>query len=396
MLDKQILVGEESGYNATAQAPPLRAPNKLRVLHVGKFYTPHPGGMETHLQVLCGELKQSVEVEIVVANNERKTIEEVIDGIKVTRLGMSFSFAAAPVCPQLTRRIREAQADLVHIHWPNPTAVLAYLASGHRGRLIFSYHSDVVRQKILGKAFWPVLRHALKRADAIIVASPDYLETSPVLQKFRERCRVIPYGISPEQFDRPSAIEVAKIRKQYGPRIVLGVGRLVYYKGFEYLIRAMKTVAGHLLIIGNGPLKDELKREVRACGVSERVTILPDVRDVCPYYHAADVFALSSVARSEAFGIVQLEAMACGTPVVNTRLDSGVNFVSPGGLTGLTVPPANAEALSQAINALLDDPTLRAQYGRAGRSRVEQEFDLEVMANRTHQLYKEVMERIPQ
>ena len=119
--------------------------------------------------------------------------------------------------------------------------------------------------------------------------------------------------------------------------------------------------------------------------MSERVTLLTNVQDVLAYYHAADVFALSSVARSEAFGIVQLEAMACGKPVVNTKLDSGVPFVSPDRLTGLTVPPADDVALSQAINTLLDDPALIAKYGRAGRKRVEQEFNLEAMTRRTLQ-----------
>ena len=392
MLSRKLLVREAECPQASfPQRAPERALTGLRVLHVGKFYPPHPGGMETHLQALCEELKRSVSVEVVVANAERDTIEEVIDGIKVTRLGMSFNFASAPICPQLTRSIKEAKADLVHLHWPNPTAVLAYLASGHRGPLVFTYHSDIIRQKVLRKAFWPVLRHALNRADAIIATSPQYLDASPVLQKFKARCRVIPFGIPLEQFKTPNAIEVTKIRRRYGSRIVLGVGRLVYYKGFEFLIRAMKTVEGHLLIVGNGPLYDALKREIRACGVSDRVSILTDVRDVCPYYHAADVFALASVARSEAFGIVQLEAMACGKPVINTRLGSGVNFVSLDGLTGITVPRANAEAMSEAINTLLDDPILRTRFGRAAHRRIEQEFDLEVMTNRTLHLYEEVV-----
>jgi glycosyltransferase involved in cell wall biosynthesis len=360
-------------------------------MHVGKFYPPHPGGMETHLQALCGELKHVINVEVVVAGDERKTIEETIDGVKVARLGTLLNLAAAPVCPQMVRRIRDARADIVHIHWPNPTAVLAYLASGHRGKLVFTYHSDIIRQRLLRKPFWPVLRYALNRADAIIVASPNYLNTSPVLRMFRRRCRVIPFGIPLEKFDRRDAFEVSRIRREFGERIVLGVGRLVYYKGFEYLIRAMKDVTGQLLIVGSGPLHQELEREARACGVSERVTILPGIRDVAPYYHAASLFVLSSVARSEAFGIAQLEAMACGKPVINTDLDSGVPFVSPDGLTGLTVPPANADALGRAINTLLDDPTLSAQYGRAGRRRVEQEFSLEAMTRRTLQVYEDVM-----
>lgn len=363
----------------------------VSVLHVGKFYPPHPGGMETHLQALCGELKQSIKVEVIVANNSRVTVEERIDGVNVSRLGTLVNFGAAPVCPQMVKRVRDSRADIVHIHWPNPTAVLAYLASHHRGHLVFTYHSDIIRQKVMSKAFWPILRHALQRADAIIVASPDYVAASPVLQKFREKCRVIPFGIPLEDFDQADAIEVARIRKKYGRRIVLGVGRLVYYKGFEYLIRAMKQTDAHLLIIGSGPLREELEREKRECGVSDRVTILSEIKDVAPYYHAAEVFALSSVARSEAFGIVQLEAMACSKPVVNTQLDSGVPFVSVNGVTGITVPPKDVEALSRALNTLLDDPALRERYGRAGRERIEQEFNLQVMTERTLQIYEEVL-----
>lgn len=373
----------------------LKSLRGLRVLHVGKFYPPHPGGMETHLQALCGELKDAIQVEVVVAGDGRESVEETIDGVRVSRLGTFLNLGAAPVCPQMVRRIRESKADIVHLHWPNPTAVLAYLASGHRGKLVFTYHSDIIRQRLLRKPFWPVLRHALKRARAIIATSPNYVQTSPVLQKFQERCRIIPFGIALEQFDCANAIEISKIRKQYGSRIVLGVGRLVYYKGFEYLIRAMKDVKGHLLIVGNGPLREELEREAHAANVSNRVTFLTDVQDVRPYYHAADVFALSSSARSEAFGIVQLEAMACGKPVVNTSLDSGVPFVSPNGVSGLTVPPADAKALASALNNLLNDTALSACYGRAARLRVEQEFSLELMTQRTLQLYKEVVDSNP-
>jgi rhamnosyl/mannosyltransferase len=365
----------------------------LRVLHVGKFYPPHKGGMESHLQVLCGQLCRRVDVEVVVSSDDRRTTEEVVDSVKVTRVGTLFDLAAAPICPETVSRIRESRADIVHIHLPHPTAILAYLASGHRGRLVFTYHSDIVRQKVLSRLFWPMLRRAMQRADAVIVASPNYVESSPVLQKFKDKCRVIPFGIPLEQFDRVDAEDVAKIRRRFGPRIVLGVGRLIYYKGFEHLIRAMREVDGHLLIVGEGPLLGALELEAVKAGVGGRVTFLGNVEDVVPYYHAADVFALSSVARSEAFGIVQLEAMACRRPVVNTWLDSGVTFVSMDGETGLTVPPEDAGALAGALNRLLGDKALSAQYGRAARLRVEREFSLEVMTSRTLQLYQEIMSR---
>src|SRR5215217_3654297 len=229
------------------------ASRPLRVLQVGKFYPPHKGGMESHLHALCGQLRGRVDVEVLVSSDDRGTTEEVLDSVKVTRAGTLFDFAAAPVSPESVRRIRESRADIVHIHWPHPTALLAYLASGHAGRLVVTYHSDVVRQKVLAKLFWPVLRRALDRAAAVVVASPNYVESSPVLQKLRAKCRVIPFGVPLEEFDRFDPAEVARIRARFGPRIVLGVGRLIYYKGFEHLVRAMKGVDARLLVVGEGP-----------------------------------------------------------------------------------------------------------------------------------------------
>ncbi len=394
LLDSTVSLQSSEAETASMASEPawLESLAHKRVLHVGKYYPPHMGGMETHVQWLCEELQRVVDVEVVVASDERRTLREIIGGVKVTRVGTMLNFSAAPVCPAMTRIIREAKADLVHMHLPNPTAILSYLASGHRGRLVFTYHSDIIRQKFLAQGFWPFLRHALSKADAIIVGSPNYLETSAVLKKFKEKCRVIPFGIPLEKFGRADAEQVALIRQQFGQRIVLGVGRLVYYKGFEFLIRAMKDVQGHLLIVGDGPLRASLQREAEELRLSERVTFLTEVKDVRPFYHAADVFALSSIARSEAFGIVQLEAMACRVPVVNTSLDSGVTFVSPDGVTGLTVVPSDATALAHAINSLLDDPARRAQFGEAGRLRVEKEFSLEGMTRRTLELYADVLQ----
>jgi glycosyltransferase involved in cell wall biosynthesis len=364
----------------------------VRVLQVGKYYPPHHGGMETHLEVLCQELRRFVELEIVVAaSNERRTSQRMLDGVALTRAGTLFNLKSAPFCPQMVRSIRNSKADIVHIHLPNPGAILAYLASGHRGRLIFTYHSDIVRQKVLSRIFEPFQQRALNQADAIIVSSPNYIDGSNVLPGHREKCRIIPFGITLDRFQRPDTLEVARLRRLYGPRMVLGVGRLVYYKGFEHLIKAARFFDGHVVIVGRGPLYSALQQEAQRCGVSDRVSVLTDVQDVRPYYHAADVFALSSVVRSEAFGIVQLEAMACGKPVVNTALDTGVTYVSPDGLTGLTVPPADTRALGLALKTLLDNPVLRQKYGREGRKRVEREFSLETMTRRTVQLYQEVL-----
>ncbi|HKO97111.1 MAG TPA: glycosyltransferase [Pyrinomonadaceae bacterium] len=366
---------------------------RLRVLHIGKFYPPHKGGMETHLRDLCQRLARDVDIEVVVANDGKKTNSELADGVKISRLGTTINLGAAPVCSGMARTIREAQADIVHLHFPNPTGILSYFSSGYRGPTVVTYHSDIIRQKILGQAFQPWLRRFLNRSDAIIVGSQNYVDSSAVLRRFRDKCHIIPFGISEGNFDDFDSQLVEQIRATYGPRIVLGIGRLIYYKGFEFLIRSMTNIDGRLLIIGNGPLRASLEAEARNQGVADRVTFLGEVREVKPYVQAADVFALPSIARSEAFGLVQLEAMACGKPVVNTRLESGVPFVSIDGITGLTVPPGDSVALASAINRLLDDKEIRDRMGAAGRLRVQEEFRADLMTARTLDLYREVWQR---
>jgi rhamnosyl/mannosyltransferase len=369
---------------------PARRP---KVLHVGKFYPPHMGGIETHLEALCGELTKSFDLRVVVSSDNGSASEEMLDEVAVSRVPTRLTLASTPLCPGMPAQIRNAEADIVHIHLPNPMAVLAYLGSGHRGRLIVTYHSDTVRQKVLGALFEPLLHRALRQSSAIIATSPDYRRTSAVLARYLERCHVIPYGIALAQFEQSDPAAVAQLRSKFGERLVISVGRLVYYKGFEYLIQAMRRVDGRLLLIGDGPLRGKLEELAKSIGVRDKVIFAGEIQnqEVIPYYHAADVFALASVARSEAFGIVQIEAMAAGLPVVNTKLDSGVPFVSLHEQTGLTVPPEDPEALAAAISRLLDDPALRAGYGQAARLRARQEFSLETMTKRVTDLYQAVL-----
>lgn len=368
--------------------------SRLRILHVGKFYPPHRGGMESHVQTLCRELAAEVDVQVIVANDGRQTVRETDGPVRVTRIGTAASVSAATINPGMARAIGQADADVVHFHHPNPTAALSYLASGRRGPLVVTYHSDIVRQRVLGAAFSPVLHHLLRRAHAILASSPDYAATSPVLRRHADRVRIVPFGIRAEAFASADAHTVAAIRTRYGPKLVASAGRLVYYKGFDYLLRAIASIPdARLAILGDGPLRGSLERLARELGVAERVAFPGNVPDLAPWYHAADVFALAAVARSEAFGLVQLEAMAAGTPVVNTRLDSGVPFVSRHGESGITVPPADAGALADALRTLLDDPALRAWYGAAARERVRREFSLERMVADTLAIYREAARR---
>jgi rhamnosyl/mannosyltransferase len=360
----------------------------MRVLHLGKFYPPYKGGVETYLEGLCQCLAPTVQLQVVVAGESgRRT--ELTGGVQVVRLRTWKVVASTPLCEGMIEAIHSWPCDIIHLHWPNPFAVLAYLVSGCPAKLVVTYHSDVIRQRFLAAMFGPILRHVLRRADAIIVTSPNFVEHSSTLRRFRHRCRVVPLGMRPDSLN-VNENEVAEIRARFGTPVVLAAGRLVYYKGLHYLIDAMKSVDAHLVIVGTGPLREQLQAQIGREGLAHRVSLVGEVERIGPYYHAADVFVLASIARSEAFGIVQLEAMACGKPVVNTRLNSGVPFVSLHGATGLTVDPANPAELASALRILLQNHRFQSRLGAAARQRVAQEFTLNLMAQRTLALYREL------
>ena len=361
------------------------------ILQVGKFYPPHRGGMETHLKLLCDGLSRSCDVSAVVANDSRRTTRGYSNNISVMRIGALAHLAGTAISPGMIQAIRNNPADIVHIHWPNPTAIAAFLASGHRGRLVITYHSDVVRQRVLSRVIRPLLMAGLNRADSVIVTSDHYARTSSVLRGVIGKCRAIPFGLDTDPYDAVDQAKVHDIRARYGSKLLVAIGRHVYYKGFEYLIAAMRGVRGKVLLVGDGPLRHSFQALAARLGVNDRVVFVGEVDDVVPYYHAADAVVLPSTTRSEAFGIVQIEAMACARPVINTSLDSSVPLVSLHGQTGITVAPRDAEALASAMNLLLEDELLRNQYGQAARRRVETEFQAEVMIRRTLNVYREIL-----
>ena len=360
-----------------------------RILHIGKFYPPSRGGIEVLMeQTLLGLRDYGASVSGLVFNEGKTdTVVEDCDGIPITRLGTAFNLTGSPISLSMVRYLRNSDADIVHLHWPNPFALLAFLVSGCRAKLVFAHHSDIIRQKTLGLLFSPFLIAGLRRASSVVVTSKAMIDASPYLRPFRHKCTCIPYGIDvpPPSFTQ---LEQAKeIRRTYSGPIILSVGRLVYYKGFAHGIRAMQGLEGTLLIVGEGPLCNELKRLSNQSGIRGKVLFLGKINDIRPYYLAADVFVLPSVARSEGFGIVQLEAMADSVPVVNTWLPSTVPIVSLHERTGLTVNPADSNALAEAIRTILADSGLGRKYGRAGKLRYQTKFHVNSMIKKTHRLY---------
>lgn len=367
--------------------------NRPRILHLGKFYPPSRGGIESLMeQTLHGLRDAGAHVTGLVFNeNDPETVHEDCQGVRITRLGTEFDLAGSPVNWGMAHHLRRSKADIVHLHWPNPSALLAYLASGSRAKLVFAHHSDIIRQKLLGLLFAPFLVAGLRRASSVLVTSRAMIDASIYLRAFRHKCVRIPYGIDvPEATERQLA-HSREIRKQFPGPLILSVGRLVYYKGFTHGIEAMRDLDATLLIVGDGPMRTELETLARQSGIQGKVHLLGKVQDTRPYYLAADVFALPSIERSEGFGIVQLEAMADAVPVLNTWLPSTVPHVSIHGKTGLTVRPADAKALAAGLRQLLEDRDLGRRYGEAGAVRFKREFHASVMTARTHGHYLRIV-----
>ena len=370
-----------------------RSEDNRSILHLGKFYPPHSGGIETHVRDLATRQARSADVSVIVANKSARRETAAMDGVRVTRLATLGTIASMPICPGLPIAIRKIPADLVHLHVPNPGAAAAFLASGHKGKLVITHHADTLGRESLRRLSDPVVAAAMRRASSIIVTSSRYLLSSAELAPYREKCRVIPMGIDTANHGLTSEKDVRALHAKYGERLVLAIGRQVPYKGFDILIRAMRGMDARLLLIGAGPLAEQLAALVVAEGLEEQVTMLRRVADLGPYLAAASVFVLPSITRAEAFGLVQLEAMAAGLPVINTDIDSGVPEVSVDGETGRTVPPGNVAALAHAMREILDDGNLRRKFGDAARVRIEAEFNADRMAERTEKLYDEVLSR---
>jgi rhamnosyl/mannosyltransferase len=375
--------------------------NDLTVCHLGKYYPPAPGGIETHVRVLArAQADLGVKARVFCINHEAgPTVEEQDGPVEVTRFGRVGSALKLDFCPELVARLRRVEADILHLQVPNPTMILALLAARPRPPLVVTYQSDVVVQKLRAAAFRPLERLAYRRVKRILPSSPTYPGGSSFLRAYADRVSVLPMGIDLAPYRDPSPADreaAARLRAEHGRGgpLWLGAGRMVYYKGFLNAVRALPVVEGRLVLIGDGPDMPNLRQEAERVGVSDRVDFVgsKSYLQIIPYYLAADAFWFPSNARSEAFGLVQVEAMACGCPVINTSIPhSGVPWVSRHDETGLTVPVNDPAALAAAARRLLDEPGLRQRLTEAGRRRAETEFDHRVMAQRSLDIYRGVL-----
>jgi len=384
----------------------------VRLLHVGKFFPPHPGGIERVCAELAAASAEHGVATAVLAHAEPGTWRTRTlgrDGVEVRLVACPGRLLYAPVSPsfpwQLDRLVRRFRPDLLHLHVPNTSAFWALFSpAARRVPWIVHWHADIPLDSRHGglrlayRLYRPWERALLARAHAIVATSEPYRDSSTALAAWRNKVQVIPLGI-PDATDTRVAPSSSLSWPGAGLRI-LAVGRLSYFKGFDVLLRALAEVEhASLLLVGDGECRGKLERLARELGIAARVRFAGrvDMSDegqaaLAAAYAAADVFCLPSTERAESFGLVLLEAMRAGVPVVASAIaGSGVGYVVRDGETGLLVPPGDARALAAALGRLLADAPQRKRFGEAGRERWRAEFTLERSVARTLALYRAVL-----
>ncbi|MFI5214665.1 MAG: glycosyltransferase [Gemmatimonadales bacterium] len=363
----------------------------MHIVQVGKFYPPeYHGGLESVVVSINDELvRRGVEVTAVVAAVKGGTRRDIWRGVEVVRAGTLGMVFSQPLPPGYAGTVRRTAGELLHLHHPNPLGDWAVL--GDRRPLVITQHSDIVRQRALRPLYGPLLRSAFTQARAVAIGSEQLLRTSRELRGFEAKTRVIPFGIDAARFAAAPAVlaRAAALRSAWGERpAILSVGRLVTYKGFDVLLGAARGLDATVVVVGEGPEEGRLRalagpHTVFAGRVSDE--------DLVAHYHACDVFCLPSVTIAEAFGMVLLEAMACGKPLVTTTLPTGVSAVNRDGVTGLAVPPGDVGALREALAALIGDAARRKTMGDASRAVQVAEYSAALMGERYVKLYEEAL-----
>lgn len=386
----------------------------MKLLYLYKDYYPVFGGVENYVRQLAEAMqKRGHEAEVLVTNTHWRGVREIIEGVPVTKTGRLLNLSSAPVSltmfSDLYRRLLSSanRPDIIHLQFPYPTGELAWLSSrllslggAARPKTVLTYHSDIVRQKRLLKLYSPFLSRVLKDVDTIVATSPQYIASSPWLQRVADKCVVAPLGVDYARFANVQTAKVAALKAKFGQQpLLLFAGRLRYYKGLQFLLQALPRVAAacKLVVVGIGPMEVEWKAQATALGLNNRVVFVGEVGDddLPAYYQAADIFVLPACERSEAFGIVQLEAMAAGCPVISTELGTGTSYINQNGVTGLVVPPSDPSALANALATLLANAPLRLQMAEQAQERIQAEFTIEQMTHRTEEVYRDLLDIAP-
>jgi rhamnosyl/mannosyltransferase len=365
----------------------------MKILQISKLYYPHVGGVEKIAQQISESLKENFKISVLCCRKKGKHKKENINGVEVIKAsslgmfwGMPLSFSFLKILKKIVNDF-----DIIDYHYPFPLADLAIYLFKPKNKLIVHYHSDIVRQKLLNFLIKPLTLNTLRRADKIIVSNPNIIETSPYLKKFKDKCEVIPFGVDIEKFQVIERKKNQKIKTKYGD-FALFVGRLNYYKGVRYLIEAIEKVNLNLVIIPstrNDPQRKLLEKRVEELNLKNKVFFIDGVQgdDLIKFYQTCKLFVLPSIFKSEAFGIVLIEAMACGKPLISTELGTGTSYVNKNKTTGYVVKPKDSKVIARAIQEIIQNQEKYQQMCLNSLKRSKEKFSLDEMIAKTKELY---------
>ncbi|BBV06419.1 glycosyltransferase [Providencia rettgeri] len=374
----------------------------MRILHYTKYYPPFHGGIEkVTYDLVDGAIKKGHDVEVLCYEHKKERKKTEIKH-NVTRSKTLFTVFKMPFSISILFSLakKRKQCDILHVHLPNPLAMVYVLLTNlfcPKIKIIAHWHSDIVKQKTLLKIIKPIQYLFLKHADSIIVTSKPYSESSKCLSKFKDKIIVIPIGINIDGLELNIKHSENFKSINSNKKIVFSLGRLTYYKGFKYLINSANYLDDSILIIigGVGEEKESLEKLIISNNLQDKVKLLGSIDSnlIASYYSLCDIFCLPSIERSEAFGVVQLEAMSFAKPVISTDIKgSGVSWVNKDNESGLIVKPENSKQIANAILQLANNQDLYQKLSIGAFNRFNKLFTALEMNKMTLKLYKDLLD----
>ena len=370
----------------------------MHVLHFFKTYWPDTfGGVERTIYAIARGV-QSHDVESVVLSLSRfpKENSRSFDGHQALKAKLSFEFASTGFSREAVSKFHELsqQADIIHYHFPWPFMDMVHMWERPGKPCLVTYHSDIVKQKYLLKLYRPLMKAFLGSVDRIVVTSPNYLASSVQLEGFKHKTDIIPIGIDRDNYPEILPAKTAYWAERLPARFFLFIGVLRYYKGLHILLEAAAQTGYPIVIIGSGPLENDLKKQAESLGLTDCFFLgaLPD-EDKIALLDLAYCAVFPSHLRSEAFGLSLIEASMFAKPMISCEIGTGTSYVNKSGETGYVVPPNNPQAFAKAMTALWENPEEQKTMGAAALRRYQEHFTASRMAESYYKLYQKLLEQ---
>lgn len=368
----------------------------MRILHFYKTYYPvaYGGVQQVIYQLAEGACRRGAEVDVLSLSSATASQDDKLGQHNVHTskqdlfiASTGFSLSAFKDFSRLADK-----ADVIHYHFPWPFMDLVHFMVRPDKPSVVTYHSDIVKQKQLLRLYRPLMSRFLNNVDVVVASSPNYMQTSPVLKSLKQKPEVIPFGLDSSSYPKAPDNIVDKWKSVLPERFFLFVGFLRYYKGISYLLDAMAQLDYPLVIIGEGPLEQEIKAKAASLKLKNIhfVGAVSD-EDKCALLELCYSVVFPSHLRSEAFGMTLLEAAMYGKPMISCEIGTGTTFINLHEHTGFAVKPADPVSLSEALVSLWEKPALAAQMGQNAKARFEQFFTADKMIDSYMSLYHKVI-----